>query len=197
MFNPAFLSAAAHSSQRLLNSFLSLVSFLTPLYLYRLYGFLCTSSTPLIFSFRLSCSLHLYFCPGLFFHARLFIPRSFLRFSTHPPLPLSYLVSRWVFSRFSGDELLSRAQMRPEALILLQQWYKEQSPELTSHFRLEWSSIVEAFENHARGGNALPKQNNNGRQGFVCLLSSAHRCLQTGLTATLDQSESLSTDFQL
>ena len=132
MFNPAFLSAAALSSQLLLNSFLSLVSFLTPLYLCRLYGFLCTSSAPLIFSFRLS--LHLYFCPGLFFVARLFIPRSFLRFSTHLPLPLSYLVSCWVFSRFSGDELFSRAQMRPEALILLQQWDKEQSPELTSHF---------------------------------------------------------------
>lgn len=95
---------------------------------------------------------------------------SFLRFSgsalSHLH-SLSYLVSSRLFSRLPGDELFSRAWIGPEAFLLLQQCDTDNSPVLTSHFKVEWSSIMEAFEKGLGWGNTLPKQNNNERLGFV------------------------------
>lgn len=59
---------------------------------------------------------------------------------------LSYLISGWVFSRFSGDELFSLKWIRPEPLILLEQWNTDSSPVLTLHFMVDWFSVMEALE---------------------------------------------------
>ncbi len=100
---------------------------------------------------------------------------SFLKNSRHIFFPLSYLVSGGVFSRFSRDELLSRAWIRPEALLLSD---TDNNPVLTLHFRVEWSSIMKALETDVRGGDTMPKQDNNERQGLL-FVSNTCRCLES------------------
>lgn len=118
LFKHPFLPVDALSSELLLIFFP--LSRLRLIYLYLLH-----SSLPLLFLF----TSHFPF-PALLLSPSIISLYSWSIFLSHEHFSLSlillflftYLVSGRLFSRFSGDELFSWVWIRPEALILLQQW---------------------------------------------------------------------------
>lgn len=146
-FPPCFLTSLPHTLTRL--SYQPLIS---SLFLLPLIPFQPTPlSTPILLHFCfysqacmcLSASHVCLFCFPTSPSLLRFSSSDSASYSGHLRLilhSLSYLISGWVFSRFSGDELFSLPWIRPVPLILLEQ------QNTTLHFMVDWSCVMEAFE---------------------------------------------------